>query len=63
MAVPGSPEFEFALRWKTLYDAENKVKTEVDSRLKEQRKLLEADTEQFHHHEHVANIRQRMKYM
>lgn len=59
MAIPGSPEFDFALRWKTLYEAEDNVKKEVDMKLKEQRTILEADTDKFHHHEHAATIRQR----
>ena len=59
MALPGTPEYDFAMRWKNLYDAERKVRDEVEAQLKEQRRLLEMDTGQFHHHEHAALLRQR----
>ena len=63
MAMPGTAEFEFGMRWKAVYDNEKKVRDEVEAQLKDQRKLMEAETDQFHHHEHAALIRQRKYWL
>ena len=63
MALPGTPEFDFGMRWKNLYDAETRVREEVEGQLKEQRRILEVDTDQFHHYEHATLIRQRKLFI
>ncbi len=59
MAIPGTPEYDFAMRWKNLYNAEAKVRDEVEGQLKDQRRFLEGETDQFHHLENATILRQR----
>uniref|UniRef100_A0A1X7TYJ2 RRM domain-containing protein n=1 Tax=Amphimedon queenslandica TaxID=400682 RepID=A0A1X7TYJ2_AMPQE len=57
MAVPGTPEFDFGMRFKELYDNEQRSKEQLDKTLKETRERLEAEMEQFKHHEHANVLR------
>ena len=59
MAQPGSPEFDFAMRFKALYENEKTRRDELDSQLKETRNQLEAEMENFKHHEHANVLRLR----
>ena len=57
MAQPGTPEFEYAMRWKGLYENEKARKDELEAILADNRKQLEAEMEQFRHHEHANFLR------
>ena len=59
MAVPGTSEFDFGIRYKELYDNEVRSKEQLDKTLKDARERLEAEMEQFKHHEHANVLRLR----
>ena len=59
MAVPGTPEFDFGMRFKELYDNEMRSRDQLDKTLKEAKERLESEMEQFKHHEHANVLRLR----
>ena len=59
MAVPGTTEFDFGMRFKELYDNEQRARDDLEKRLKETREQLESEMEQFKHHEHANVLRLR----
>ena len=59
MAVPGTAEFDFGMRFKELYDSEQRARDDLEKRLKETREQLESEMEQFKHHEHANVLRLR----
>lgn len=62
MAQHGSAEFDMATRWKALYDNEKMRREELDAHLKENRRQLEREMDQFHHHEEANYLRIRTLY-
>lgn len=62
MAHHGTPEFDFGMRFKGLYEEEKKLRDELEGRLKEMRDQLMVEMEQFKHHEH-ANVLRLRKYI
>jgi uncharacterized membrane protein YcjF (UPF0283 family) len=49
MAMPGTPEYNFGMRFKELYENEKKAKQDAENHFKEARKQLETEMEQLKH--------------
>jgi RNA recognition motif-containing protein len=49
MAMPGTPEYNFGMRFKELYENEKKAKQDAENHFKELRKQLETEMEQLKH--------------
>ncbi|KAK3525449.1 hypothetical protein QTP86_031540 [Hemibagrus guttatus] len=61
-ARPGTFEFEYSQRWKSLDDMEKQQRQQVEKNIREAREKLEAEMEDAYH-EHQANLLRQGKYL
>lgn len=60
-ARPGTFEFEYSQRWKSLDEMEKQQRQQVEKNIREAREKLEAEMEDAYH-EHQANMLRQGKY-
>ena len=57
-AQPGTFEFEYASRWKALYEMEKQQREQVDKNIREAKEKLEAELESAKHEHQLMLMRQ-----